>query len=324
MSINYQRFYFNGKSILNPGHLIDDLEKLYNKFQDKKIIYLAGDSSLDNKHWLGTSRVNAVNGYETILNPPQSIPDVAYQINKICFDNKLQHVCINTSVEATALRDRDSNLLDEDRFIRDHIREQDGLIVSVGGNDIALKPTEDTRKYLQNILTNSNTDQALIYFENLFKSKIKNYIEKLISKKKPKFIIICMIYYPCEHGTSWAQSTLDSFNYKYGSADNEKLRSFIRTLYKLIQKIKIDNTNIIYCPLYEVLDPLKLEHFEHRVEPSIEGGRLMARRFINDMKLFYITNLINEIVIESNLININNKNKDTYDKKVKEVKLYLS
>ena len=52
----------------------------------------------------------------------------------------------------------------------------------------------------------------------------------------------------------------------------------------------------------------------------------MAQRFIHDIKLFYITNLIKEIVIESDKINkdISDKNKDIYDKKIKEIKLYLS
>ena len=45
------------------------------------IIYLIGDSTLDNKAWF-SDQAEAVNGYETILNPPYSRKDVAYCLNK--------------------------------------------------------------------------------------------------------------------------------------------------------------------------------------------------------------------------------------------------
>ena len=48
---------------------------------------------------------------------------------------------VNTAIEATSLNDRACcRLLDQDAFIRDNITEEDYLIVSVGGNDVALQP----------------------------------------------------------------------------------------------------------------------------------------------------------------------------------------
>ena len=48
---------------------------------------------------------------------------------------------INTAIEATALNNRAMGcLLPQDAFIRDHITEDDVLVVSVGGNDVALQP----------------------------------------------------------------------------------------------------------------------------------------------------------------------------------------
>ena len=41
-----------------------------------------------------------------------------------------------------------------------------------------------------------------------------DYIQKLISKNKPKYILICGLYYPdiCE-GSSWATEALQKFKY---------------------------------------------------------------------------------------------------------------
>jgi hypothetical protein len=115
-------------------------------------MFLAGDSSLDNKHWLFspggrkliTDRcvVDAVNGMETILSPARSVPDVAHWLNKICVESKTQNwACLNTAIEESSLGQRQGSLLSQDDFIRDNITTNDVIVCCVGGNDIALKPT---------------------------------------------------------------------------------------------------------------------------------------------------------------------------------------
>jgi hypothetical protein len=47
-------------------------------------------------------------------------------------------------VEATTLNERSYRLRPQDKFIRDNISSNDVLIVSVGGNDIALAPAPCT------------------------------------------------------------------------------------------------------------------------------------------------------------------------------------
>ena len=81
-SINSNSFYRE-----YHGHKVNHLEKLHTlltKQNDKKsFIYLAGDSSLDNKFWLHDEKdVPAVNGYEKILSPPFMKPDISYHLNK--------------------------------------------------------------------------------------------------------------------------------------------------------------------------------------------------------------------------------------------------
>ena len=137
--INCGEFYNN-----YYGHTIEHLTKVYSKLRDKDIVYLAGDSSLDNKYWLDNNDLHdAINGYEHILSPPYMKPDISYHLN-----SKLQNMaCINCAVEASSIGSRmnaESKLLEQDMFIRDNIKNKDTLIVSLGGNDIALSPTPKT------------------------------------------------------------------------------------------------------------------------------------------------------------------------------------
>ena len=47
-------------------------------------------------------------------------------------------------MEATTLNERSYRLRAQDKFIRDNISSEDVLIVSIGGNDIALAPAPCT------------------------------------------------------------------------------------------------------------------------------------------------------------------------------------
>jgi hypothetical protein len=48
---------------------------------------------------------------------------------------------INCAIEESTVGSRKKNILPHDKFICDHIKKEDILVVSVGGNDIALKPS---------------------------------------------------------------------------------------------------------------------------------------------------------------------------------------
>jgi hypothetical protein len=197
------------------------------------LVFLAGDSTLDNKYWFHDSDA-AINGYELILSPANMKLDVNYWINAELVKRGLKNwACINTAVEASSLNSRScGDLLPQDEFIRDHICEDDVLIVSVGGNDIALNPVLFT---ILNIIPlvcctplcmlehascacppNLQVDMGCCgcgldgclagtlcgfplgmgYFVNLFKNRVENYIARLVHKCKPRKVLVCMLYYP--------------------------------------------------------------------------------------------------------------------------------
>lgn len=93
------------------------------------------------KYWF-TDKRPAIGVYQEVLEPPFCNADVTYWLNKLSIDrNNSDIAAINTAVEATTLNERTFKLRDQDIFLRDNIQENDILVVSIGGNDVAMAPT---------------------------------------------------------------------------------------------------------------------------------------------------------------------------------------
>ena len=155
------------------GHDVKDLRYAHKTLQGlgcKSFIFLCGDSSLDNKHWffakgatrgehedgsIGEDEMNddtitapAVNGYEKVLRSASPSRKASRMAKDVCYwlnfhaPGERRLCTIMSSVEASTAADRcEFRLLTQDKFIRDTVREEDYIIMSVGGNDIAMAPT---------------------------------------------------------------------------------------------------------------------------------------------------------------------------------------
>ena len=272
------------------GHPISDLSAFHSLIKSerasKPVVYLAGDSSLDNKFWVPSAGprgeplpVDVPVVYESFLDPPRPKPDVAFWLNHFLGDKA---TALNTAVEESMLRDRDTDLLSHDKFIRDHIRAEDVLIVSVGANDIALRPNAATIRNMFQLawLTSrssieSGAASALVYFKHLFGQQVQSYISRLTEKQRPRAVIVCMIYYPLEAGaadqSSWADAQLKLLGYNMYPG---QLQSAIKKIYDLATlTIRIEGTTVVPCALFEAMDGKTKEDYTARVEPSVEGGR---------------------------------------------------
>lgn len=291
------------------GHKLEDLVHLRNllmlKAGCRRFVYFLGDSSLDNKHWLFESEVSkkecfekdaarpksrrrfvadALNGFDLVLmgsrnRKPCMVQDVAYWLNKRAFDKlgEADLCTLMTSVEESTIADRDEQLFAQDIFIRDHITENDFLVVSVGGNDVALRPKIRTIISMM-MLVNSpmwmirnRSAPGFWYFFDLFHGKIEALIKRVIIKRKPKKVLVCMLYFlDVVPGGSWADSTLASLGYDNNPA---KLQLVIRTLYQAIKEKGFDvGAEVEPFPLFEVLDGEDTRDYCQRVEPSVQGG----------------------------------------------------
>ncbi|KAJ8118553.1 hypothetical protein OPT61_g489 [Boeremia exigua] len=285
--ISRPRFYFEWK-----GHQIQDLTRFHAittaERADRPIVYLAGDSSLDNKYWVNDDEelpTKVPEIYKHTLEKPTPKHDVAFWVN--CFLGD-QATCINAAVEESMLRERDQNLLPHDTFIRDNIRPQDVLVVSVGANDVALKPLPCTIWHMLRLawLTprsslENGTVASFKYFRHMFRSNVQNYVDRMTAKTRPRAIIICMIYYPLEAGLgqrSWADTQLRALGYNLWPG---QLQTAIRTLFRIgTQEISVEGTEVIPCALHEILDGKTAKDYTARVEPSEEGGKKMAIKFM--------------------------------------------
>lgn len=277
------------------GHPVGDLSRALELIRearpDQPVVFLAGDSSLDNKAWVPSAGpggeplpVPVPDIYNKFVEPPVPKPDVAFWINHLL---GVEATCLNTAVEASLLRHRDDGLLAHDEFIRDNIRAEDVLIVSVGANDIALSPTASTARHMAQLawLTSrssieNGTASSLKHFSQLFGSRTKTYICQLTRKQKPRAVIACMIYFPLEQQQSgWAETQLKMLGYNRNPG---QLQSAIRKMFEqATAELEIEGTNVIPCALYEALDGKAAEHYVARVEPSVEGGKKMAELLVN-------------------------------------------
>jgi len=259
------------------GHTTRHLETVLTQLRKKNdhVTFLAGDSSLDNKYWILDQpwRSAVKNGYHLAI--PTMKPDVCYHLN--C----LGYPTVNCAVEASTLAQREG-LLPQDQFIRRYMQPDDTLIVSIGGNDIALAPSMQTIWNLLKLVY-LNTDNmiqqesafGMPYFVSMFQHGIENYIVQLTMLARPRKVIVCGIYYPDEAITnSWADKTLGFLGY---NSNPLRLQLIIQKIYQCaISKVKVPGLHIEYVPMFSVLDGKTSSDYVHRVEPSATGGQKLA------------------------------------------------
>ena len=316
--VDYSNFYDN-----YHGHLVKDLSTVHEACRTtagSHFVFLAGDSTLDNKFWF-RNRSPACNGYERILSPPFSIQDVCYWLNFLLENNSLgrNFVALNCAVEESTLGARScARLLPQDKFIRNTVTQNDVLVVSVGGNDVALKPSCCTALNMLSLVCLASTsciesmscgsafpcrDDAwgcsfgclssmvafppgLGYFIHLFGTQLQDYILNLTALKKPKLILVCMLYYLDEKSTgSWADNTLGILGY---NRNPKKLQTVIKRIYELaVKSISIPGTKVVAVPLFSALDGTNTSDYVQRVEPSAAGGRKIAELLIEYIRNNY-------------------------------------
>jgi len=307
------------------GHPVPDLEAIIASLRarEKKLIWTAGDSSLDNKFWFNDWS-DAVNGYEDILSPARMKQDVSFWMNSILAKHVQATVCVNTAIEATSLNDRAcGKLLDQDKLIHDNIGPDDYLVVSVGGNDVALQPLCCTvcsmlalvygpvpTCCVRNFAFACPLNMGLAgecgcsacgipnciasflcgcpigypYMVDMFKNRVGNYVRKLVSKTKPKKVVVCMIYYLDEKAPpegSWADFALSCLCYNRNPA---RLQAGIEAAFRHgTKRIWVEGTEVIPFPLFEVLDGKTSSDYLQRVEPSPQGGHKMAAAILKQL-----------------------------------------
>ena len=321
----YERYQGHPMPLLSRVH--DEMRRVEGEGNDgakaeqdggeRPTIFLAGDSTLDNKHWLfpyydqsaacflgdvkrKTFTATAVNGFDRVLQPPAMVQDVTFWLNHELAERDSKYFALNTSVEASTLTERVGgcqlccvptcgHLLPQDEYIRDNITEKDVLLVSMGGNDVALAPSIFTALFMFLMMITPwfllfPCHPAIMYFLYLFRVNGVRYIKKVTSVTMPHKIGVCMLYNLDEANvSSWANATLGCLCY---SCFPSMLQYRINLIYRYgISRIKLRGTTIVPIRLCEALDGKDTQDYCERVEPSIIGGRKMARLILEKLKL---------------------------------------
>ena len=379
------------------GHRIEDLEIVWesllssdpsigssvtNKQQKSTaIIYLAGDSTMDNKFWiLGGPKEPACNGYEHVITPPRAVPDVAYAVNKYAAHADACPVsfkCINTAVEESTLgqrtagsnscpsreesvhnaaykkgicrriwdwvcccvgkresRNQDSAKqygskpfsLPQDAFIHEHLRSCDVIVVSAGGNDIALRPRPRTIMavlWLSRFASKKNIENGTAWglgymTERFFKPKFEEYLNHLLSgeqksqdgqsRRRCALIVPAMLYYLDENkdAQSWANATLKVIGY---NSDPTRIHMVIDHVFRSAlcrlqlnpqhqqyntdqdgtdkQCTKIGGIKIAPVAMSTALNGKTSADYVARVEPSAQGGDKLGRLLFDHIHTHY-------------------------------------
>ncbi|OLQ00352.1 hypothetical protein AK812_SmicGene17009 [Symbiodinium microadriaticum] len=310
---------YHGHDARYLEQLLDGLLALHHQ---RTTIYLAGDSSLDNKTWLfnqgapaerwrpAAAHAPAVNGYEQLLQPPRMVCDVTYWMNQILFDLGAPAFALNTAIEATTLASRVGGVqccimpsccgLYEQEVIRDRIRPGDMLVISVGGNDIALAPSIFTVLAMVLLMLTPWPflfwfHPAVAYFIGLFRFQVQCYADRLTQRTRPAKIGVCMIYNLDErNGESWANMALCILCY---TCFPSMLQRRMRLVFELATcRIQVPGSEVVPIALADALDGCCTEDYHQRVEPSVIGGQKMLCRALSYACSGSKTRLLNEVV----------------------------
>ena len=168
----------------------------------------------------------------------------------------------------------------QDAFIQENIRSRVMLVVSIGGNDIALAPSIFTVLALILLMLTPWPllccwHPGVLYFRFMFQCQVQCYANKLTSRTRPVKIACCMIYNLDEANVdSWANCVLCLLCY---SCFPCLLQNRINLAFELgISKIKVEGSKVVPVRLADALDGKSTEDYHQRVEPSVKGGRKMA------------------------------------------------
>eukprot|EP00049_Salpingoeca_infusionum_P023771 m.13804 g.13804 ORF g.13804 m.13804 type:complete len:319 (+) comp6030_c1_seq1:152-1108(+) len=287
----YKSYYGHSRSHLEIAH--DELRK-----RNKSIAFFVGDSTLDNKHWLFNPARGKVLQMASPLCTAAALPqygnlfgadgrmvkDVAYWTTRSLGQFDVSAAALNCAVEESTIGERETELFEQDYAMEELLTDQDYLVVSMGGNDVALKPSVRTIKDVL-FITRCRKEgwfgfihrRGISCLTRRFSSGIVSYLRRVLSTKKPKGLVICALYYPAVVGSGWADTTLRLIKY---DETPEPMQAVIREVYDgILAHVQeaFPDIPIRLCKMYEALDPTNAVDYVQRVEPSVEGGEKIGQ-----------------------------------------------
>lgn len=302
---------------------------------DAPLIFMAGDSTLYNRHWVAHNR-HAQADVESSFHKPKAEPvdkglaqflkeedqfqlkDMTYWVSywlRSKTPTGSSPGVINVSVEERALKDSVDDfpkpeIARQDQLVRENLRSNDTLLVSIGGNDILLKPDIwmiSAAAWMWLVMKVGHVDRhtwGIRTFVGIFKDKVQDYIFSLLPEdnaKWPHKIMVMFPYLPSydkvkqsghsdgghSQGSEWASPILEKIGY-FDEAKRGQMVQVMREVYRQsyalqreltqkLAKIKPENPpRVIMFAGYKWLDGSVPDAYEALVEPNILGGAILG------------------------------------------------
>lgn len=264
---------------LYNGHPLPDLETLATNLPTPRI-WLAGDSTLDNKYWLPPASHTPPASYAPLLSPQLARRDIAYWLTHLAPPTH-PFPAINCAVEESTLRARRSRLLAHDALLAKRLAPDDVLVVCIGANDVALGPSLALAfAVLANVYLGERFGRRTL--RRLFVKGAERYIARLTENTRPRLVLVCTLYYlDISRSPSWAGMVLRMLSY---NSRPGLLQAAIRRVFQYTHEITVDGTKVVPVPLFEALDGNDSGDYVARVEPSEQGGRKVAELILKVMQ----------------------------------------
>lgn len=148
------------------------------------------------------------------------------------------------------------------------------VVVSVGGNDVALAPTVRIAfSVLAATYLGAGWGEKALY--SLFVAELEEYVRKLVQRCKPRLVVVCSLYYLDEEPMRcWAGAVLRLLGYNHRP---ERVQRVIRWVAEVMDEVRVEGVRVVVAPFFEALDGKDSGDYVERVEPSEEGGRKLAK-----------------------------------------------
>lgn len=256
------------------------LRTIYQSNENKTMIYLIGDSLLDNGNEIKKIDQPVIQSYENVISDKIMKNDICYQINSLLQENNKNFVCINCATANASVSDKKIKLDNiKDMFVSRRMKDGDVLVVSLSGNDLSSTKMDFASKIqLFNVIQSSSIEKIkqnpsmLQFLFSICKDQLTSYIKRIIHVTKPSKVLLFGLMYPCTDATQ--QSTVSSsLEYIQYSQNPGKLQCILDMINQYaISKIQIPGIDITYIETSSIIDCNNKNEYVDRTIPSEIGG----------------------------------------------------
>ncbi|CAD7951874.1 unnamed protein product [Amoebophrya sp. A120] len=233
------------------------------------------------------------------------VKDVCYWLNRKAAESKSfeqkeedalvqehpypQLLFVNSAVEESTLSSRASGLLPQDKFVSNHLKPHDILLVSVGHNDMAFLHVQQAAWVLQEGTTDEKLTQlAVENFSHIYKEDTERYINTVLGDSTCKMVVVCMLYHLDENDEafSWWEMGFQALGLIGNPENKRRMKVVQHALFEhALKQLQIPNAGkVVPLELSRALDGTNSLMYANRVEPSVLGGEKLADLILDTIK----------------------------------------